>query len=343
MSNGTIAAPDNGEKRPLTIKDHLNSPGLKAEIARALPAHCKPDRMMRVAITALTKTPKLAQCDQASFFQALLSLSQLGLEPDGRRAHLIPFENRKRGIVECQLIIDYKGLVELAYRSGAVKSIHADIVREGDEFEYSVGRVVRHTPWFLRRDAEKPATAGKMVAAYCAVTIAGGAEKHEVMSKEQIDGIRARSKSGNSGPWVTDYDEMAKKTVFRRCSKWLPLSAEILEALDKDDDVIEHARPAPVQSLSSITEALLAGPPETDGDTIDEPQGTAEEAPQQSPEDGEPINYAARFADCRRITDVTDLKSALKSTHPNDLALIENAAAARLKEIKDNRGSNAGV
>ena len=69
-----------------------------------------PDRFIRIALTALTRTPKLTTCDHGSFFQALLDLSQLGLEPDGRRAHLIPFRNNKRNCVECQLIIDYKGL-----------------------------------------------------------------------------------------------------------------------------------------------------------------------------------------------------------------------------------------
>ena len=104
------------ESKELTIRDRLQSPALSTELARVLPTHVTPDRMVRVALTAMTRTPKLAQCDQASFFRCLLDLASLGLEPDGRRAHLIPFENKKRNCVECQLIIDYKGLVELAGR-----------------------------------------------------------------------------------------------------------------------------------------------------------------------------------------------------------------------------------
>ena len=95
-------------KKPLTLRQHLSSPSFSAEVSKALPKHLTPDRFLRVALTALTKTPKLADCDQASFFSALLTLSQFGLEPDGRRAHLIPFDNKKRGVLECQLIIDFK-------------------------------------------------------------------------------------------------------------------------------------------------------------------------------------------------------------------------------------------
>lgn len=125
--------------KPATIKQLLNSDSMKAQIAAALPQHMKAERMIRVATTAMLRTPKLEQCDQASFFKALLDLSAWGLEPDGRRAHLIPFENRQRGVLEVQLILDYKGLVELARRSGEVATIHADVICKNDEFEYGFG------------------------------------------------------------------------------------------------------------------------------------------------------------------------------------------------------------
>jgi recombination protein RecT len=79
--------------KQLTIKERLQSPAFIQALAEIVPQHCKPERMARIAITALTRTPKLAECDQASFFRCLMDLSQWGLEPDGRRAHLIPFEN----------------------------------------------------------------------------------------------------------------------------------------------------------------------------------------------------------------------------------------------------------
>lgn len=243
------------ETKALTIRDRLNAGAISNELAKVLPAHVTPERMVRVTLTALTRTPKLADCDQASFFRCLLDLGSLGLEPDGRRAHLIPFENRKRGCVECQLIIDYKGLVELAYRSGVVQSIHADVVREGDIFDYDLGDVRHHVPHFLRRDADKPHSAGPVIAAYCRAVLKDGATKTEVLSKEDVESIRNRSRAGQSGPWVTDWSEMAKKTAFRRVSKWLPLSAEYRDAVERED---EHERIAATSIAGAVRSAGLS-------------------------------------------------------------------------------------
>lgn len=231
-------------KKPTpTIKDRLQGPEFRAAVAAVLPKHLTPDRFLRVAILATTRTPKLAQCDQASFFNALLTLSQLGLEPDGRRAHLIPFENRKRGVTECQLIVDWKGLAELAMRSGIVANLHADVVSAGDEFVYNAGKIRSHVPWFLRRDPAKPTEPGEMFAAYAIAEFKDGSSKAEVLSISEVESIRARSKAADSGPWVTDYAEMAKKTAFRRLSKWLPLSPEFRDAVEADDEI---KQPAPI-------------------------------------------------------------------------------------------------
>jgi len=245
----TVAAPAAqtvAKSAPKTIRDQLQGDAFKQAVASALPAHLKPDRFIRVALTAMTRTPKLAQCDQASFFQCLLTLSQYGLEPDGRRAHLIPFENRKKGITECQLIIDWKGLSELVYRSGLVSTLHADVVREGDIFDYSMGALKAHVPHFLRRDAGKPKEAGEVIAAYATATMKDGSSKTEVLSEDEVEGIRKRSRAGDSGPWQSDRSEMSKKTAFRRLSKWLPLSPELHDVVEVDDDAIDIGVGAPV-------------------------------------------------------------------------------------------------
>lgn len=224
----SIATTEN--TKPLSIRDHLQTPAIIEQIARVLPAHMNADRMARIALTACTRTPKLNECTPQSFFKCLLDLSAWGLEPDGRRAHLIPYGK------ECTLVLDYKGIVELAYRSGYVKSVHTDVVRQGDIFEYSLGVVTKHTPHGFRMDDDKPATSGEIIAAYCIIHLKDDASKCEVMTREEVDGIKKRSRSGNAGPWVTDYAEMAKKTVFRRASKWIPLSAEVVDAFEKDAD-----------------------------------------------------------------------------------------------------------
>jgi recombination protein RecT len=212
----------------LTIRDRLQSDAFRDQIAMVLPNHIKPERMVRVACTAMLRTPKLAECDQTSFFNAMLQLSQWGLEPDGRRAHLIPFRNNRENRTECQLIIDYKGLVELILRAGNVASIHADKVCDADEFVYDCGQILSH-----KIDFRKPR--GDVFAYYCIITRKDGTKKCEVMSREEVDAIRKRSKSASNGPWVTDFDEMAKKTVFKRASKWCELSSEIRDAIEHDD------------------------------------------------------------------------------------------------------------
>lgn len=179
--------------------------------------------------------------------RCLLDLSAYGIEPDGRRAHLIPYGD------QCTLILDWKGLAELALRSGIIAKLHADIVCERDIFEYDRGEVTRHVVnWREPR--------GEMYAAYAVAITKTGETFTQVMTRDEIDSIRKRSKAGNNGPWVTDYNEMAKKTVFRRLSKWLPLSPEFRDALDKDGDVLigRDVTPPPALSFDDPTAAAPA-------------------------------------------------------------------------------------
>lgn len=204
---------------PATLKQHLSSDAMREQFAKAMPKHLDPDRFVRIAITALTKTPKLQECTQESFFKCLLDLSSLGIEPDGRRAHLIPYGK------ECTLILDYKGIVELMRRSGDVSKIHADVVCENDIFLHDMGEIKTHT-YDLKSDR------GAMYAAYAQVTLADGSTQSAIMSKKEVDSIKSRSKAGQSGPWVSDYNEMAKKTCIRRVSKLVPFSPEIAVIVD---------------------------------------------------------------------------------------------------------------
>jgi len=212
-------------KKPATVRDIIEGPSFKEQLAKVLPSILPPDRFVRVAVTAFLKTPKLMECDQASLLQSLLNLAQSGLELDGRRAYLIPYGKT------AQLIIGYQGIAELAMRSGLVSNLHADIVCENDVFEYDLGEIKSH-----KVDFKKPR--GDAYAFYAICRFKDGSVKADVMHKEEVDAIRKRSKSGGNGPWVTDYNEMAKKTVFRRLSKWLPLSPEVQAAVETGDEEI---------------------------------------------------------------------------------------------------------
>jgi recombination protein RecT len=232
------------------IKSLINSDAMREQFSRALPKHLTPERFARIAITALTRTPKLADCTPASVMKCLLDLSAMGLEPDGRRAHLIPYG------AECTLIIDYKGLVELIRRSGDVVSLRAESVCENDEFDWSDGTVSHRINW--RGDRGKPQ------AFYAEAVMKSGEKQTAVMTLAEVEAIRNRSRAGKSGPWVTDFSEMAKKTVVRRLSKMLPLSSEIMRAVESDDAQFEMrnvTRKAPSFILPEVEEAPVIEAP----------------------------------------------------------------------------------
>lgn len=259
-----------------TLKDWLSSDQLKLQIAAALPKHITPDRQLRVIMTAMNRTPKLWECEHSSLLQALIRCSEFGLEPDGRRAHLIPFRNNKKSIVECQLIIDYKGLVELAYRSGTISNVHADVVCENDTFEYDKGVIVAH-----KIDFRKPR--GKIYAAYAIARMKDGGEVATVLSQEEIESTRKRSKSANDGPWQTDWSEMAKKTAFRRLSKWLTLSPEFRDAVEMEDEDNEQSRFAAAKPVFDAVPQTLPEP------TIPEPLPAPQATPEFATSSPEPV------------------------------------------------------
>jgi recombination protein RecT len=267
--------------KPLTIHALLEKQ--KPQIAMALPKHLDPDRMMRVALTTINKNPKLGSCTQASLLACIMDCAALGIEPDNRRAHLIPYGDK------CTLIIDYKGLVELMMRSGAVASIHADVVCQEDLFFYNLGIVEKHVIDFHK-------SRGEMYAAYVIIAFKDGSKKCEVMTREEIDSIRKRSKAGGSGPWVTDYNEMAKKTVFRRASKWVPLSPEILETLDKDADVLDiHAERIPEPKKPLFTPAIDVPEPESQQIEEQKEEKAEDLSEPLPPSDGEKTRFFNTF------------------------------------------------
>lgn len=232
----------------------------KGQIALALPRHMTPERMIRVCNTAVQKTPALLDCEPRSLMGAIIQASQLGLEPDGTLGHayLIPFNNRKTGKVECQFIPGYKGLIELARRSSQISTIYAHVVCENDEWDFSFGLepTLTHRP----TDGEP----GDPIAVYAVARLRDGGVQFEWMWKRQVEAIRGQSRAGNSGPWVTHWEEMAKKTALRRLCKLLPTSPELSRAVALD----EAAEASVPQDLG-----LLAAP---DDEIVVEPEGEDE-------------------------------------------------------------------
>jgi recombination protein RecT len=280
MSTATQEAPAGKLEKSTakkTFKDLVAGDQFQTQLAAALPKHLTPDRFTRVLLTATMKNPLLLECTQESLFKGILDAAAAGVEIDGRRAHLIPYKNNNKRCYEAQLIIDYKGIAELIMRSGLVASIHADIVCENDIFEYDRGQVRVH-----KIDLKKDR--GAMYAAYCIVSMRDGDPKCDVMSKRDIDRIRQRSRASSAGPWVTDYDEMAKKTVFRRASKWVPLSPEIRAVVEAETIDDEPVNITPKKDLAGLIGAatstdVVGGAPAEGGAPADGATGADDKAP----------------------------------------------------------------
>lgn len=212
-----------------TIRALLGQDSVKQQLGMAIPKHLSVDRLLRVAMTSIHRSPKLLDCTPKSLLSCVMTCAQLGLEPDGftGQAYLVPFKNR--GTLEAQLIPGYRGYLALARRSGELKSVQAQVVYDNDVFQlqYGLEERLEHLP----ADGDRGAPKG----AYCVFRYKDGGYSFDYMSAADIEKIRARSKSPDNGPWVTDWAEMAKKTVIRRHVKLAPISVEFQTAAALED------------------------------------------------------------------------------------------------------------
>jgi len=262
---------------------------LAKQLDEVLPKHIRKPTFLSAILSAFNKTPRLGECTKVSLAHCILDIAAMGLFPTGGQAHLIPYRDNKTNRTNCTLILDYKGIVQLVRRTGLIENIHSDWVGEHDDFDYlfGTGKFLKHKPNYKNR--------GKPTVYYSYVKLQGGAEEFDIMHISDIEKVRKRSKARDNGPWVTDFDEMAKKTIFKRLAKWLPISHEIMVLLEKDDEALtenERYRAAkPVFSsepAGEATELPLGEPePENADDTIPDdetPEEPAQEAPQDPPE-----------------------------------------------------------
>lgn len=223
------------------VKTAGSSNGMAAMLERAwpriaaiMPKEMSSERLFQLSLSAINTTPKLGQCDPASLCSCVMKCSALGLEPsavDGLgRAYILPYKT-KTGM-HAQMIIGYKGMLDLARRSGKIRSISARAVYEGDEFHYSFGldESLTHIPSGREHEAGEKPTHVYMVAHFT-----DGGHYMDVMSLQDVEAIRKRSKAATSGPWVTDYEAMAKKTVIRRAFPYLPVSVTAQQSASADE------------------------------------------------------------------------------------------------------------
>ena len=231
-----------------SMKDLVVSMG--DQIQKALPTAITGERFTRMVLTAMSSNPQLQQCTPKSFLGAMMQAAQLGVEPNTPlgQAYLIPYKNK--GTLECQFQLGYKGLIDLAYRSGEVRDIQAHEVHENDEFEYELGLEpkLRHVPATNNR--------GAVIAYYAVFHTKDGGYGFEVMSAEDVRNHAkkySQAYGSNYSPWAKNFDEMAKKTVLKKCLKYAPLKTEFVREMSADGTIKKN-----------ITPDMTAEPDETD-------------------------------------------------------------------------------
>lgn len=295
-------------EKPKDLAQLMASPAVQSQLKVALPRHMTAERMARIATTEMRKIPKLAQCDPMSFLGAVIQCAQLGLEPGNALGHayILPFDKRQKVNgrwetvgTEAQVIIGYRGMIDLARRSGQIVSIEARAVCEGDEFDCTLGleSKLTHTPDWQNPNRSQP---DKLRFVYAVAKLKDGGIQFDVMSRAEVDGIRARSKSADNGPWVTDYAAMALKTVVRRLFKFLPVSIEVQQAVSLDEQAeagISQQNGAVIDgNFSEVEQPLELG--------TDSAPATGGQGQQAGQHQGDSGIYDAMFARIKGCTDV---------------------------------------
>ena len=260
-----------------TVKDMLASPNMQDQLRAALPKHVSPERLARLVLTELRRIPRLLDCTRESLLGSVMEAAQLGLDI-GTRGHAWILPYKVKGIMTAQLIVGYRGMLDLAWRSGQLRSVYAHVVRDGDVFEYEYG-----TAQFLRHQPSTLSLKGEISHAYSGCTTVNGGEIFDVMSIEEIESARKRSRAKDSGPWVTDYAEMCRKTSLRRMLKIAPCGLELARAITLDEQaelgLEQRLEDSVVVIAPGSSEGVEGGPRDGYEEESEDPQQEEPQAP----------------------------------------------------------------
>jgi recombination protein RecT len=273
---------------------------MAAQFEAALPKHIPPERFLRVVMTAIQTNQDLLNVDRRSLLTACMKAAQDGLLPDGREGALVVYKDKRRGLI-AQWLPMIAGIRKKVRNSGEIATWDVHTVYEKDLFEFELG----DEPHIVHRPAR--GERGNIIAAYSVAVLKSGERSREVMFVEEINEIRERSRAANAGPWVTDYGEMAKKTVAKRHAKVLPMSTDLDDLLRREDD--EDAEPAatalarmaeraPTRSLSDALNEVAGLPNGAGGGPSHEDQpfddDTGEVIEHEAPADKEAASHEHR-------------------------------------------------
>lgn len=273
-----------------TVKDLLWNDQAKAQLTAVAAKHMNPERMMRVVANSIRTTPLLQECEPMSLLGGLMQCAALGLEPQTvlGHAYLIPFKNNRKNIVEVQVVVGYRGLIDLARRSGHITSIHAGIHYKDDElwvYEEGTEAQLRHKPG---------PQSGEKLHAYAIAKFKDGGHAYVVLPWSHVLRIRNGSQGYQTAikygkkdnPWIAHEDAMAKKTAIRALAKYLPLSVEFVDALQVDGSRADYRAFAmdPTQGLTIDLEPEGDDAAEDAGPAMVEDARTVDPVPMRQPE-----------------------------------------------------------
>lgn len=289
-SGGVSAKP---LRQVANVRELLVNDQAKQQLAAVAAGHMRPERMMRLMANAMRTTPQLGECDPLSLLGSMMTCASLGLEPNTPLGHayLLPFKNKRKGITEVQLILGYKGMIDLARRSGHIVNIHGDVVYEGDDFsfEYGSNQHLTHRP---RGKRVNP------LYAYCHAKLTDG-EAFVVLPWDEVIAIRDASQGYRTAiqygkkdsPWIAHQHEMAAKTAVRSLFKYLPISIEVDggklgDALAVDDQHVDFSQFAQTPEEGHYIEGETVDPEtgEVGGEHLIEDQRAAQTTIEQGPE-----------------------------------------------------------
>lgn len=259
-------------KEPKAVVEKTNWARLhgswKERIEAMLPDAKMIDQFMYCAEISYGKNKEaFEKCTPISVINCLLVCAKYGILPDGRNAHLIPYGT------ECTVQFDYKGLVHVVIRDGVAKKVYCETVCANDVFEFENGAVAKHKISFPR---------GSVLGAYADITLPDGTHQFEIMDLDEINKIKScsRGSSSPSSPWNKFFSEMAKKSVFRRATKWLKLSPDVMDAISHDDEAsVDFEERGQIQQTRTLFSRPTLEPaalpqPENPAPKKDEPEKT---------------------------------------------------------------------
>lgn len=290
---------ENGGQADNSLADEIRN--MTKAFQAAMPRGAEATQLVRDALTALRMTPKLGECERTSVLGSLMTCAQLGLRPGVLgHAYLLPFWDNRARTNKAQLVIGYQGMIQLAHRSGEIKSLIARTVHENDEFDvdYGLADSLVHKPNLF-------GDRGDPIAYYAIAKFNSGGHVFMVMTQAEMLRYRdlhakARTREGRIvGPWVDHFEGMCLKTVIRQLFKYMPKSTEMAVAMAADEGV--RVDLTPKADAAEVTEHLDV----LDGEVVDQP-GSGEGQPPEAPVSGPPGGNGSRPATAKQRKDISE-------------------------------------